>query len=94
MNEPLFYCQIANAHCREVKPDRPHGEWIPCDERLPDEHGYYLVITDGSRNAVIDIAEYGKFFRKPEYECVWEWNKASKIIAWMPLPEPYKKEDE
>lgn len=71
--------------------ERPHGEWISCSERLPEEHGYYLVTTDGSHNAVIDIAEYGKFFRKPEYEYVWEWNKASKILAWMPLPEPYKR---
>lgn len=76
----------------EALKEPKQGEWIPCSERLPEEHGYYIVQTDGSHNAVIDIAEYGKFFRKPEYECVWEWNKASKIIAWMPLPEPYKEE--
>ena len=64
--------------------------WIPCSERLPEKHGYYIVQTDGSHNSVIDIAEYGKFFRKPEYEYVWEWNKASKVIAWMELPKPYE----
>jgi hypothetical protein len=78
--------------CGSYLEDRPHGEWIPCSERLPEKHGYYLVTTDGSHNAVIDIAEYGKFFRKPEYEYVCEWNKASRVIAWMLLPEPYKKE--
>lgn len=78
----------------ETKPhvENEKQQWIPCTDRLPDEHGYYLVTTDGSHNDVIDIAEYGKFFRKPEYDCVWEWNKASKVIAWMRLPEPYKKE--
>ena len=80
-----------NERNRLLKERRPQGEWIPVSERLPEEHGYYLVTTDGSHNAVIDIAEYGKFFRKPENEYVLEWNKASRVIAWQPLPEPYKK---
>lgn len=67
-------------------------KWIPVTERLPDKHGYYIVQTDGSHNAVIDIAEYGMFFQ-PEHEDVCEWNKASKVIAWMPLPEPYKESE-
>lgn len=80
---------IANGTPYEENPQG--GEWIPVSERLPDEHGYYLVTTDGSHNAIIDIAEYGKFYRKPENEYVLEWNKASRVIAWQPLPEPYKK---
>jgi len=79
------------AQCITDKEERPTGEWIPVSERLPEERGYYLVTTDGSHNAVIDIAEYGKFYRKPENEYVLEWNKASRVIAWQPLPEPYKK---
>lgn len=103
-----YDCGAANAyeHASDLLDDMPtitipvaeldttedFGKWVLCSDRLPEEHGYYIVQTDGSHNAVIDIAEYGKFFRKPEYECVWEWNKASRVIAWMPLPEPYKKE--
>lgn len=62
--------------------------WIPCSERLPEKHGYYIVQTDGSRNHVIDIAEYGLFWHNMKQEMMW--NKASKILAWMPLPKPYK----
>jgi len=64
-------------------------EWIPCSERLPSEIGYYLVTTDGSHNSVIDIAEYND----------WEtgelrWFKSSKVLAWMPLPKPWKGADD
>lgn len=68
-------------------------QWIPCSERLPEHDGYYLVTTDGSHNDVIDIAEYGSFIRKGlngDLYTVKEWNKASKILAWMPLPDPYE----
>lgn len=71
--------------------DKKSG-WIPCSERLPEKHGYYIVQTDGSRNNVIDIAEYGLFWHNMKLDMMW--HKASKIIAWMPLPEPYKKEGE
>ncbi len=69
-----------------------HGRWIPCNERLPEKHGYYIVQTDGSRNHVIDIAEYGLFWHNMKQEMMW--NKASKVLAWMPLPEPYVLDEE
>ena len=72
-----------------IEPDPLHGEWILCSERLPEKHGYYIVQTDGSHNSVIDIAEFGRY-----WNLIWGWNKASKVIAWMPLPEPYKEEGE
>lgn len=59
-------------------------KWISCEERLPDEAGCYLVTTDGRYNDIVDIAFYNA-----EDEV---WYKASKILAWQPLPQPYKKE--
>lgn len=70
-----------------LKEQRP--KWTPCSERLPEKHGYYIVMTDGSHNSVIDIAEFGRCGN-----LIWGWNKASEVIAWMPLPEPYKEEGE
>ena len=56
------------------------GWWIPVSERLPEEDGCYLVTTTGTNNDIIDIAYYTDGI----------WHKASRIKAWMPLPEPYK----
>lgn len=55
--------------------------WIPCSERLPEEDACYLVTTSGTNNDIIDIAYYTEGI----------WHKASRIKAWMPLPEPYKE---
>lgn len=66
-------------------------EWIPCSERVPKESGYYIVQTDGSHGHVIDIAEFGRLWIKKCEDFGWGWNKASRVIAWMPLPEPYKR---
>lgn len=55
--------------------------WIPVSERLPEEDACYLVTTSGTNNDIIDIAYYTEGI----------WHKASRIKAWMPLPEPYKE---
>ena len=57
--------------------------WIPVSERLPIPPTFCLVTTDGSHGDVIDIALYMSD----------GWHKASDVIAWMPLPEPYKGGD-
>ena len=67
-----------------------NGGWIPCSERLPEESGEYLtwVEYDGDRFRAID-----------EIDCdgiIKEWNCSTdyKIIAWQPLPEPFKERDQ
>lgn len=72
--------------------DRPQGEWIPCSERLPDEKGEYLVTYhpcywDDVRT---DIRVGIDSFRG---KTTWAKHKHQRVIAWMPLPEPYKGGD-
>jgi len=78
--EDSYICKYF--HLTETNRQEPR--WIPASERLPGEEGYYLVTTDGTYNDTIDIAHYTK----------GSWHKASRIKAWMPLPEPYKAESE
>ena len=58
--------------------------WIPCSERLPISPKFCLVTTDGSNGDVVDIALYMSD----------GWHKASEVLAWKPLPEPYRKENQ
>ena len=58
-----------------------YTKWISCSERLPETDRCYLVTTTGTNNDIIDIAYYTKGI----------WHKASRIIAWMPLPKPYEE---
>ena len=57
--------------------------WIPCKERLP-ENRLYVLVTYKYEYGLIDhgITWYGQVEGK--------WNTSREVIAWMPLPEPYK----
>ena len=62
-------------------------KWIPVSERPPEEFGEYLVTvkTIGwnlEENTEIDIAYW---------DDLEGFHKAEEVIAWMPLPEPYKE---
>lgn len=65
-----------------TEPNNNLEGWIPCDERMPDKDGHYLVTLD---------FDYGRAI-----EMGWllggEWvNENSHVtIAWQPLPEPYR----
>ena len=67
--------------------------WIPCSERMPENNGVYLVtiIFD------IDETESGRDVTKA-YFCSqskkWQYFSNDEVVAWMPLPEPYKAEME
>ena len=64
--------------------------WIPVTERFPEERGSYLVtVVDGTIKRAIaqwlyDVADGEGYFVCDE--CC-----AEDIVAWMPLPEPYKE---
>jgi hypothetical protein len=67
--------------------------WIPVSERLPEESGNYLITycLQGeieTQEAVYVKDEEDKWFDITNIEITLA------VIAWMPLPEPYKAESE
>ena len=63
--------------------------WVPVSERLPEASGTYQVTCMDGR---IYRSTYAKFQCKLKR---WELTGARsywKVIAWMPLPKPYKED--
>ena len=77
-----FYSNPLNTAVPAVKVQ----QWIPVEERLP-ETGTYLCTLDGELCGIDEPftgmcgIENGK------------WDEEGCVIAWMPLPEPYREED-
>lgn len=80
-----------------LPPVTPANRWIPVSERLPEKSGMYIV-TD-KVFSLVDSEHTGRFKRMTEQVefCNGKWQRATRfyeIVAWMPLPEPYKGESE
>ena len=68
------------------------GKWIPCSERLPEENGEYIVSLEDS---VYPWANFfnGKWFMLSFNGIAQEFGEY-EVIAWMPLPKPYREDGE
>ncbi len=90
----------------EIGTPLPKGRWIPVSERLPHkcEYGKVLVTyipSGGTLWTTVIIAHYSDLMgiAKPSFH-IGEVGKKSfqniteQVIAWMPLPEPYKEAEE
>lgn len=60
--------------------------WIPVTEKLPKLGEKVLVST---KNTV--FTQVFKCIHGTPDRWGWEHNSIKKVIAWMPLPEPYKE---
>lgn len=84
---------IVNVDIEDLPPvtSQPNQRWIPVSERLPDKNDVYLVTMNVLGKPIRDIDR----FRIDEGWGIYENNEDNKVIeviAWMPLPEPYKAE--
>ena len=78
---------------KELKQLREQTRWILVSERLPEEN-----------RTVIASTEYGlypeaRYTKEDGWEWAYEsgadyWEELAEVIAWIPLPPPYKVESE
>lgn len=68
----------------DAKDTNVPGKWIPCSERLPENA--MNVIAQFSSGTVTELRYAGNGI----FEGIYEYS-TKVIIAWMPLPTPYKK---
>ena len=65
---------------------QPEQKWIPCSERLPEKF-QTCIVTDELRQCTYEY----DYDPKNEFTKKYGWRyNGRQIIAWMPLPEPYK----
>lgn len=77
--------EYEHRHFLKILNDLPDAQrWIPCSERLP-ERNQICIVTDETRRCAY---EYGLHDETYDEENGWTY-LGHKIIAWMPLPEPY-----
>lgn len=66
------------------------SQWIPVSERLPDDGELVLLTFEGSKKVDMETAIYDA---KHGFAMSERFVGLDEIIAWMPLPEPYKESD-
>ena len=63
-------------------------QWIPCEERLPEEEDSYLVTLRWEREPEEVDTDVLWYSPARGFDTI----NAYTVIAWMPLPEPYEEE--
>ena len=96
-----FNVAAAHEECMNIIRKHMNDGWIPGEERLPkrtlDEkmnksYKKYLVFIDSVDGWDIDIAVYDFWNDKKWCEVHDGYGEIENVIAWRPLPEPYRPE--
>ena len=96
--EDSYICKYF--HLTETNRQEPR--WVPVSERLPDlpQGKDEVLITiedeDGDRDVYKGFYEDGLWWTQMYCGCnkIGIANPQSRVVAWMPLPEPYEEESE
>ena len=92
ISENQYICEACQKEHRqladwleELKSLREKSKWIPCSERLPEDNTNVIVCFYSG--TVTEMRYWGNGIFQGIYE-----HTAKTIVAWMPLPKPYKGE--
>ena len=87
-----------DAELRRLPSVQPEQRWIPCSERLPEEDNWLGGSgRQFSDEVLVSVVNYDNediwIYISQTIDGEWALELPShfKIIAWMPLPEPYKE---
>lgn len=93
----------------DIKDSPVMMEWIPVTERLPDEHyisGDMVEFSDAVLATIVNHEDNENRFIDIIYTQEGRWKRCNadtdrttipdwcEVVAWMPLPEPYKEGEE
>lgn len=84
---------ILEAYKVAIKALEQEPKWVPVSESLPEKnikHNTFLV-TDSNGN--LSISKFYLPLSNSDIDRPY-WSGMIDVIAWMPLPEPYKAESE
>lgn len=73
---------VAPIGWQEIADSKPYEEQIPVSKELPNKNGWYICTCEGICNRTVGVVGYDAIQKK--------WGRGG-VIAWQPLPEPYKK---
>lgn len=86
----------------EILEKHMNDGWIPVEERMPEDDVNVLITyadIDDDQYVGIDITNYGYAYLGGNKLDFKEWRSPFeyfgsnyKVVAWRPLPEPYKQE--
>lgn len=83
---------------QEIRTLPSEPRWIPVTEGLPKidmsypHHEDYLVQYDSGNMDVASWSNVNRFWTDHVTEPYWNCVQFAKVIAWMPLPDPWKGE--
>lgn len=90
--------ECAVRELEELPPAQPESHWIPCSERLPvikEHHVSEPCIVYCSNGAYGFAGLEENIFGQVGWNCERDdeyHEPLGEVLAWMPLPEPYRAE--
>ena len=105
--EVMYYPQVDGVTPSVIIQPEPH--WIPCSERLPDRiingdvetvQDFFVTVKERWPGEEwkyhTDVAEFPGDYIDDVWQTYNDWKEGQEVhvIAWMPLPKPYKENND
>ena len=82
-----YFCDLPSA--------QPEQQWIPCNVRLPRVADCYAVTRQIGSDLIVSACYFDGINNWHDDNWInHERNYLTDIVAWLPLPEPYKEEEQ